>query len=95
MEALGIAVVGTGFIGPVHVEAVRRLGYQVVGVVGSSPARARQHADELGIARAYDSAVEMLADPAVSVVHITTPNRTHFELARAALLAASGLLSRP
>ena len=34
------AVVGTGFIGVVHVEALRRLGVEVTGVVGSSPERA-------------------------------------------------------
>ena len=87
MEALGAAVVGTGFIGPVHVEAIRRLGFQVVGVVGSSPERASVRARELGVARAYKSYAEMLGDPAVTVVHITTPNRTHFPMARDALLA--------
>ena len=35
------AVVGTGFIGVVHVEALRRLGIEVAGVVGSTPERAR------------------------------------------------------
>ena len=38
------AVVGTGFIGVVHVEALRRLGVEVTGVVGSSPERAREKA---------------------------------------------------
>ena len=37
---LKAGVVGTGFIGAVHVDALRRLGVQVAGVVGSSPDRA-------------------------------------------------------
>ena len=82
-----VAVVGTGFIGPVHIEAVRRLGYEVVGIVGSSPARAADRAAALGVSRAYASFEELLADPGVDVVHITTPNRTHFAMAAAALRA--------
>ena len=41
LRDLRAAVVGTGFIGIVHVEALRRLGIEVVGVVGSTPDRAR------------------------------------------------------
>src|SRR3972149_2652644 len=44
MSELRAAVVGTGFIGVVHVEALRRLGVEVTGVVGSPPARARREA---------------------------------------------------
>jgi predicted dehydrogenase len=71
------AVVGTGFIAPVHVEALRRLGRPVAGVVGSSPERARQAAARWGLARAYASLEEALADPAVGVIHVTSPNRHH------------------
>jgi predicted dehydrogenase len=86
-RAPGVAVVGTGFIGPVHVEAVRRLGYQVVGILGSSPERGATRAREMGVPKAYGSFAELIADPAVDVVHITTPNKTHFQMARDALLA--------
>jgi predicted dehydrogenase len=78
------AVVGTGFIGVVHVEALRRLGVEVVGVVGSSPERA---AAKEGLPAPYPSFEAMLADASVEVVHLTTPNHLHFEQARAALLA--------
>ncbi len=87
MKPLAAAVVGTGFIGPVHVEALRRLGRPVVGVLGSSPQRGRAAADALGIPRAYASFDELLADPAVSVVHLTSPNRFHFEQCKRALAA--------
>jgi predicted dehydrogenase len=82
-----VAVAGTGFIGPVHVEAVRRLGHRVVGVLGSTPAKGRAAADALGVPAAYDSLAALLADPAVEVVHLATPNRAHFAQAKAVLEA--------
>ena len=87
MRPRGVAVAGTGFIGPVHVEAVRRLGHRVVGVLGSTPAKGRAAADALGVPAAYDSFAALLADPAVEVVHLATPNRHHFEQAKAVLEA--------
>ncbi|HUF01766.1 MAG TPA: Gfo/Idh/MocA family oxidoreductase [Gaiellaceae bacterium] len=83
VEELKAGVVGTGFIGAVHVDAVRRLGVEVLGVVGSTPERAR--AKE--IAPVYGSYEALLADERVDVVHITTPNHLHFAQVRAALAA--------
>src|SRR3981081_2660736 len=85
LSEIGAAVVGTGFIGVVHVEAVRRLGGQVHGVVGSSHARAAERAAALNLPPAYESFEAMLADPRVDVVHITSPNRLHYPQAVAAL----------
>jgi predicted dehydrogenase len=81
------AVVGTGFIGVVHVEALRRLGIEVTGVVGSSPERAREKARTAVLPEPYESFEAMLADDRVDVVHITSPNREHHPQARAALEA--------
>src|SRR5205823_5778169 len=84
---IGAAVVGTGFIGVVHVEALRRLGVQVHGVVGSSRQRAASRARDLGLPPAYESFQAMLNDARVDVVHITSPNHLHHEHAKAALEA--------
>ncbi len=81
------AVVGVGFIGVAHVEALRRLGVEVAGVVGSSPERARSKAAAANLPRVYDSYAELLADPAVDVVHVASPNHVHAEQALAALEA--------
>jgi len=84
---LNAAVIGTGFVGPVHIEALRRLGIPVVGVMGSSPERAAPKAAQWGIARVYADMAELVADPAVDVVHITSPNRFHLQQAKIALQA--------
>jgi predicted dehydrogenase len=80
---LRAGVVGTGFIGVVHVEALRRLGVEVTGVVGSTKARA----EAKRIAPAYDSYEALLADPDVDVVHLTTPNHLHYPQVKQALEA--------
>ena len=84
---LGAAVIGTGFIGAVHVDALRRLGVQVHGVVGSSHARGDERARAAGLPPAYESMDAMLADKRVDVVHITSPNHLHHAHANAALRA--------
>jgi len=84
---IGAAVVGTGFIGVVHVEALRRLGVQVHGVVGSSRERAASRSRELGLPPAYESFEAMLDDRRVEVIHVTSPNHLHHQQARAALEA--------
>jgi predicted dehydrogenase len=78
-------VVGIGFIGVAHVEALRRLGVEVAGVVGSSPDRARAKAEAMGLGRVYDSVEEMAADPEIDVIHIASPNHAHASQVRAAL----------
>jgi predicted dehydrogenase len=81
------AVIGTGFIGTVHVEALRRIGVSVVGVLGSSPERGAERAAALGVGRAYADLDELAADAAIDVVHVTSPNDLHASQARTLLEA--------
>jgi predicted dehydrogenase len=92
MAARASAVVGTGFIGPVHVEALRRLGRPVKGVCASTPEKGRAAAQGLGLERSYDHYDDVLADPEVSVVHLASPNRLHFDQCRRALAAGKHVL---
>jgi predicted dehydrogenase len=87
ISEIGAAVIGTGFIGTVHVEALRKIGVQVRGVLGSTPERGAARADALGVGRAYASLDEILADPSVDVVHVTSPNPLHVPQASAILSA--------
>ena len=83
VETLRAGVVGTGFIGVVHVDALRRIGVEIAGVVGSSVERAAAK----GIAPAYPSYEALLEDASVDVVHLTTPNDLHYTQAKQALAA--------
>ncbi len=84
---VGAAVIGSGFIGTVHIEGLRRLGVPVHGLLGSSPQRGRERAEELGLPRAYASLDELLDDDRVEVVHVTSPNHLHHPQVRDILAA--------
>ena len=84
---IGAAVIGTGFIGTVHVEQLRRIGVDVRGVLGSTPDRGAARAEALSVGHAYGSLDDILADPSVHVVHVTSPNNLHVPQARAILAA--------
>lgn len=75
--AMGAAVIGSGFIGTVHVEALRRIGVHVTGLLQSTPEAGATRAAELGLPTGYASLAELLADDAVQVVHVTSPNVIH------------------
>jgi predicted dehydrogenase len=75
---IGVAVIGSGFIGTVHLEALRRLGLQVRGLLEASLELGDRRATELGLPRAYATVDDLLADPAVEVVHVTSPNALHY-----------------
>lgn len=91
-KRLSAVVVGTGFIGPVHVEGLRRAGVHVAGIVGSSPEKSQLAAEQLGLPRGYATLNDVLADPAVDSVHLATPNRLHFAQAAAVLRAGKHVL---
>ena len=81
-----MGLVGPGFVGRHHIDAVRRLGFvDVVAVAASSDTSARRKADALGVPRAYGSFEALAADPDVHVVHNTTPNHLHEPVILAAL----------
>jgi predicted dehydrogenase len=89
-----MGLVGPGFVGAHHIDAVRRLGYvDIVAIAASSAASARRKADSLGVPRAYGSFEELVADPDVHVVHNTTPNHLHVPVILAALAAGKHVIS--
>ena len=84
---IGAAVIGSGFIGTVHIEALRRLGVNVQGVLGSSPSRGEEAARRTGLPKAYPTLEALLDDPAVHAVHVTSPNQLHFPQVKQILAA--------
>ena len=87
MSVSNVAIVGTGFMGPAHTEGLRRLGINVAGILGSSAEKSQRAAADLGIPKAYSDFAGLLADREIEAVHITSPNRHHFQQASQALQA--------
>lgn len=85
---LQTAVVGVGFIGAEHIEAIRRTNLATVAaIVGRSPEQTEQKAKALGIPAFYTDYDAVLQDPSIQVIHICTPNHLHYAMARKALFA--------
>jgi predicted dehydrogenase len=89
---LRAAVIGVGFVGRAHVEALRRLGIPVQGALGSSPARTEEVCRRISLERVYRSLEHLVDDRSVDVVHVCTPNYLHFQDAEAALKAGKHVL---
>lgn len=87
-----VAVVGSGFIGPVHVEALRRLGIPIKGVLDITPEKSEQARQKMHLGVAYQSFEELLADEEVISVHLTVPNKYHYEMSKQALEAGKHVL---
>jgi predicted dehydrogenase len=85
--SIHVGIVGTGFIGPAHLEALRRNNVSVIGLAEATPEVAAEKAGALGIEKAYESYEMMLADPKIDVIHLATPNYLHYPQAKAALQA--------
>ena len=86
-------IIGTGFMGRVHLEAVRRLGFvDVVAVAGTNADKARALADGFGVAEATADYRTLLTKAHLDAVHICTPNAHHYAMACAALDAGKHVL---
>ena len=80
------AIIGAGFMGGAHNEALRRIGVNVAGVLGIDQEETASFSRKVG-AKGYEDLSALLADDEVNVVHICTPNNLHFPMAKAALEA--------
>jgi predicted dehydrogenase len=94
MRKIKVGIIGTGFIGPTHIEAIRRLGFvEVAGLAETSQEKAEKKAAELGIPKAFGDYREMLQDPEIQVIHNCTPNNLHFAINKEIILAGKHVLS--
>lgn len=89
-----VAIIGSGFIGPAHLEAIRRLGFvEVVALCDSSQAAAEEKARRYHIPHAYGDVAELLQHPGLQVVHNCTPNHLHAAINRQILQAGKHVFS--
>jgi predicted dehydrogenase len=89
-----MGIVGAGFVGPHHIDAVRRLGFvDIVAVAGSNDESGKRKAEQLGVRKGYGSYEALINDPDVSVVHVATPNHLHYPVISAALAKGKHVVS--
>lgn len=87
LNQINVGVVGAGFVGSAHIEALRRIGVNVAGLADASAELAQEKADAANLPRAYESVEALAADPDIDVVHITSPNHAHADQVRVCLAA--------
>src|SRR3984885_1144837 len=93
VRRLKTAVIGTGFMGRVHLEALRRVELvDVVAIAGRELEPARRLGAGFGIETIVDDYRELLEDVTIDAIHICTPNVTHYQIAKDALLAGKHVL---
>ncbi|MEV2213233.1 Gfo/Idh/MocA family oxidoreductase [Streptomyces sp. NPDC050997] len=89
VDALGVAVVGFGWMGRVHTQAYTRVPHhyprlglrpELVTVAEEAPGRAEEAAAQFGFASTTRDWREVAADPRVQAVSITAPNFLHREI---------------
>jgi predicted dehydrogenase len=92
MQRLKTAVIGTGFMGRVHLEALRRIEFvDVVAIAGRQPGSSKKLAEQFGLDPS-DDYKNLLSDLTLDAVHICTPNASHYQMAKEAMLAGKHVL---
>ncbi len=93
MVKIQTALIGTGFMGKVHAEAIRRLGnVEIAAVASIDDETARAFGDAIGVSRTTGDYKTILADPAIQAVHVVTPNALHYPICKQALEAGKNVL---
>ncbi|MBE6644287.1 MAG: Gfo/Idh/MocA family oxidoreductase [Ruminococcaceae bacterium] len=94
MKKIKVGIVGMGYIGESHIEAVRRIGFcELYAVADTNAALAKAKADYYGIEKCYSNLDDLLGDPEIDAVHNCTPNFLHLEINKKILKSGKHLLS--
>lgn len=99
MRELGIGLIGTGFMGRAHALAFNNaraafewpLTLKLAALADADPDRAQRCATAWGFAKAHGDWQQLIDDPQVDLVAITTPNHLHYPMAMAALAAGKAV----
>lgn len=93
MNRIRTAVIGTGFMGRVHLEALRRIeNVDVVEIAATSLDKAKAAAAGFNVLNATGDWREVINDPSIDAVHVATPNVSHYEITKAALESGKHVL---
>lgn len=94
MKKFKVGIIGMGYIGESHIEAVRRIGQcELYAVADTNTALAQKKAETYGIEKVYATVDELLSDDAIEVVHNCTPNFLHTEINKKIIRSGKHLLS--
>jgi len=94
MERIKVGIIGTGYIGISHIEAIRRIGFlELAAVADANGELARRKAAEYYIPRCYETIDELLADPEIQVIHNCTPNHLHADINEKVIRSGKHLFS--
>ena len=87
---LKIAIIGCGKVADQHVEAIHRIpGCEIVALCDREALMAKQLGQRFGIAKCFSDVKQMLETVSPDIVHITTPPKSHFSLAKQCLESGS------
>lgn len=94
MRTIKATVIGTGFIGPAHIEALRRIGgVEIVAISSLETDKVSQLAGKYGISKTSSDWQSLMEDPEIEVIHNCTPNNLHFQINKAAILSGKHIVS--
>jgi predicted dehydrogenase len=94
MESINVAIIGSGFMGAAHIDALRRVpGVNVAAISSIDRPRAAELARHFAIPHVFDDWRDLLQRPEIAAVHNCTPNNLHFEVNRALIEAGKHVLS--
>jgi predicted dehydrogenase len=94
MKKIKAGVIGSGFMGSTHIEALHRIGGVEISALASDEINSRNFlADKFSIKKTYDNWEELINDDEIEVIHNCTPNNLHFEINKAAILKNKNIIS--
>ncbi len=94
MKKIKVGIVGMGYIGESHIEAIRRIGFcELYAIADTNAALARAKAEYYGIEKCYLTVDELIADPEIDAIHNCTPNFLHLEINKKIIKSGKHLLS--
>lgn len=85
MRTINAGIVGMGFVGPIHMEALRRLNYVDIAIAEADSEKAKKVAELYSVKKYYGRWEDMVNDPQIEVIHICAPNNLHYDIAKTAI----------
>ena len=93
MKILRAGIIGVGFIGPAHIEAIRRIGVEVVAITDINTSHAKTYANKMSIPKIYEDYNKLSSDSDIDVIHNCTPNYLHFKINKKILEVGKHVIS--